>query len=35
MCNAVLPHPAAAKVFDFAAKRRQSEAVRPQGQNPA
>jgi len=32
----VLPHAPAAKVADFAAKRRQSEAaVKPQGQNPA
>jgi FlaA1/EpsC-like NDP-sugar epimerase len=33
--KAVLPHAPAAKVADFAAKRRQSEAVKPQGQNPA
>jgi FlaA1/EpsC-like NDP-sugar epimerase len=33
--KAVLPHAAAAKVADFAAKRRQSEAVKPQGQTPA
>jgi hypothetical protein len=31
----VLPHAPAAKVADFAAKRRQSEAVKPQGQTPA
>jgi len=33
--KAVLPHAPAAKVADFAAKRRQSEATKPQGQNPA
>jgi FlaA1/EpsC-like NDP-sugar epimerase len=34
--KAVLPHATAAKVADFAAKRRQSEAaVKPQGQTPA
>jgi len=33
--KAVLPHTPAAKVADFAAKRRQSEAVKPQGQTPA
>src|SRR5262252_1603215 len=34
--KAVLPHAPAAKVADFAAKRRQSEAaVKPQGQTPA
>ena len=34
--KAVLPHAPAAKVADFAAKRRQSEAgVKPQGQSPA
>jgi FlaA1/EpsC-like NDP-sugar epimerase len=32
--KAVLPHAPAAKVADFAAKRRQSEAVKPQGQTP-
>jgi len=36
MRKAVLPHAPAAKVADFAAKRRQSEAaVKPQGQSPA
>jgi hypothetical protein len=30
----VLPHAPAAKVADFAAKRRLSEAGKPQGQNP-
>jgi FlaA1/EpsC-like NDP-sugar epimerase len=33
--KAVLPHAPAAKVADFAAKRRHSEVVKPQGQNPA
>jgi len=33
--KAVLPHAPAAKVADFAAKRRQSEATKPQGQTPA
>jgi hypothetical protein len=33
--KAVLPHAPAAKVADFAAKRRQSEAVKPTGQSPA
>jgi FlaA1/EpsC-like NDP-sugar epimerase len=33
--KAVLPHAPAAKVADFAAKRRQSEAIKPQGQTPA
>jgi FlaA1/EpsC-like NDP-sugar epimerase len=33
--KAVLPHAPAAKVADFAAKRRMSEAVKPQGQTPA
>ena len=34
--KAVLPHAPAAKVADFAAKRRQSEAaIKPQGQSPA
>ena len=32
--KAVLPHAPAAKVADFAAKRRLSEAGKPQGQNP-
>jgi UDP-N-acetylglucosamine 4,6-dehydratase len=32
--KAVLPHAPAAKVADFAAKRRLSEAAKPQGQNP-
>jgi hypothetical protein len=33
--KAVLPHAPAAKVADFAAKRRQSESVKPApGQNP-
>jgi FlaA1/EpsC-like NDP-sugar epimerase len=32
--KAVLPHAAAAKVADFAAKKRQSEATKPQGQTP-
>ena len=36
MRKAILPHAPAAKVADFAAKRRQSEAaVKPQGQSPA
>jgi FlaA1/EpsC-like NDP-sugar epimerase len=34
MRKAVSPHAAAAKVADFAAKRRLSEAAKPQGQNP-
>jgi FlaA1/EpsC-like NDP-sugar epimerase len=34
MRKAVLPHAPAAKVADFAAKRRQSEGVKPQGQTP-
>ena len=33
--KAVLPHAPAAKVADFAAKRRQTEAIKPQGQTPA
>ena len=33
--KAVLPHAPAAKVADFAAKRRQTEATKPQGQTPA
>jgi FlaA1/EpsC-like NDP-sugar epimerase len=33
--KAVLPHAPAAKVADFAAKKRQSDATKPQGQTPA
>ena len=33
--KAVLPHAPAAKVADFAAKRRQTEGIKPQGQTPA
>jgi FlaA1/EpsC-like NDP-sugar epimerase len=33
--KAVLPHAPATKVADFAAKKRQSEATKPQGQTPA
>jgi FlaA1/EpsC-like NDP-sugar epimerase len=33
--KALLPHAPATKVADFAAKRRQSEATKPQGQTPA
>jgi hypothetical protein len=32
--KAVQPHTAAGKIADFAAKRRLSEAGKPQGQNP-